>query len=267
MSLLEVDHMKTEASENKLLFISDVHLGGFSRSENKLIEKRLIRFIDFCENNDYKIHILGDLFDYWMEYPNYKPGVGENLLERFHAYNYRTGPTLYITGNHDNWTNGYFKTLGFEVERNHRFLQVNGKKVMLLHGDGLENPTFDLQRPLFHRLLRDSRFIKLYQTVLPPAAGIKVMKNFSRLARAREVSETEKNLNNWAQNELERRETDLIICGHDHTPRMLRFSFGTFINLGTFYEHQTVATYNNREFSLVVWDDATGNLKPFTAPD
>ena len=248
-----------------MLFISDVHLGGFSRSENQDVEEKLIQFVDFCEKNGYKIHILGDLFDYWMEYPNYKPELAEDLLHRFNKYNSSTGSTLYITGNHDNWTNGYFKTIGFEVEKNHRFLQVEGKKIMLLHGDGLENPSFGLKRPLFHRFLRNSSFIKIYQTVLPPTTGIKVMKKFSRIARAREVTETEKNLNNWAQNELERSETDLIICGHDHTPRMIRYSFGTFINLGTFYEHQTVATYNNGEFSLVVWDDTVGKLKPFTA--
>ncbi len=257
--------MKTETSENKLLFISDAHLGGFSRSENKKVEEKLIKFIDFSEKNGYKIHILGDLFDYWMEYPNSKPDLGEELLRRFKEYNSRTGSTLYITGNHDNWTNGYFKTIGFEVERNHRFLHVEGKKIMLLHGDGLDNPSFGLKRPLFHRFLRNPSFIKLYQTVLPPVAGLKVMKKFSRIARSREVTETEKNLNNWAQWELERSETDLIICGHDHTPRMIRFSFGTFINLGTFYEHQTVATYNNGEFSIVVWDDTVGKLKPFTA--
>jgi UDP-2,3-diacylglucosamine pyrophosphatase LpxH len=138
---------------------------------------------------------------------------------------------------------------------------------MLLHGDGLEDPAFNLSRPLFHRLLRHPRFIKIYQTLLPPAVGIEVMRNFSRVARAREVSETEKNLNKWAEKQLEQTDTDYIICGHDHTPRNIGFSFGTLINLGTFYEHQTVAVYNNGDFSLVIWDDAAETLQSFTAPN
>lgn len=249
---------------NKSLFISDAHLGGFSPSINRRVELELIDLIDFCETNNYEIHILGDLFDYWMEYPNYKPELAKDLLLRFDNYNRDTGSTLYITGNHDNWTNGYFKTIGFEVESNHRFLHLDEKKVMLLHGDGLDDPSFGLHRPLFHRLLRNSTFIKIYQTLLPPAAGLQVMKKFSRIARAREVDETEKNLNKWAEKELERSDTDFIICGHDHTPRILEFGFGTFINLGTFYEHHTVAEYNNGNFSLVTWNPTAGQLQPFT---
>lgn len=256
--------MNSSTTEKKLLFISDVHLGGFSPSENERVENDLIDFIDFCEANNYKIHILGDLFDYWMEYPDTKPDLAKDLLKRFDDYNETTGSTLYITGNHDNWTNGYFKTIGFEVERNHRFLDVDGAKVMLLHGDGLENPTFGLRRPLFHRVLRNPTFIKAYQTILPPAAGLEVMRKFSRVARVREVSETEKNLNKWAEKELERSDTDLIICGHDHTPRRMDFRFGTFINLGTFYEHHTLAEYNNGIFSLVKWKQEAGQLQPFT---
>lgn len=247
---------------DKKLFISDAHLGGFSETKNRQIEQELIHLIDYCEENEYDIFILGDLFDYWMEYPGHKPSLGEALLQRFKAFNDKTGTTLYITGNHDNWTNGYFRTIGFDIEENHRFLDLDGKKIMLLHGDGLEDPSFNLARPLFHRLLRNPSFVKMYQTLLPPDAGLDVMKKFSRLARSREVSETEKNLNNWAKFELEASDTDYILCGHDHTPRILNYDFGTFINLGTFYQHRSVAAYNNSEFSLVSWDDGARQLTP-----
>lgn len=257
--------MSKHKTAGKKLFVSDAHLGGFSDTKNKQIEQELIHLIDFCEVNGFEIYILGDLFDYWMEYPGHKPNLGEALLRRFKTFNAnKTGPTLYITGNHDNWTNGYFKTIGFEVEKNHRFLNIEGKKIMLLHGDGLEDPSFKLSRPLFHRLLRNRSFVKMYQTLLPPKAGLDVMKRFSRLARLREVSETEKNLNNWAKKELETSDTDFILCGHDHTPRMLNYDFGTFINLGTFYQHRSVAAYNNNKFSLVTWDDGVRQLTPQT---
>lgn len=248
---------------DKLLFISDAHLGGFSDAKNKDIEQQLINLVDYCELEGYKIYILGDLFDYWMEYPNHTPDLGRDLLKRFKSYNNVTGETLFITGNHDNWTNGHFKTLGFEVEKNHRFLNVEGKKTLLLHGDGLTDSSFQLRRPLFHRLLRNQNFVKAYQSILPPSTGLSVMKKFSQIARSREVSETEKKLNKWAKDELERSETDVILCGHDHTPRMQKYDFGTFINLGTFYEHKSAVSYNNNDFSLVIWDDQAKQLQPF----
>lgn len=246
----------------KKLFVSDAHLGGFDEAINKKIETELIHLVDFCEEHNYEIYILGDLFDYWMEYPNYKPALGEALLERFERYNLNTGSTLYITGNHDNWNNGYFKKIGFTIEKNHHFLDLGGKKTMLLHGDGLDDPSFNLPRPLFHRVLRNPSFVNLYQSVLPPEAGLDVMMKFSRLARSREVTEAEKNLNKWAKKQLKNSDTDFILCGHDHTPRRLDYNFGTFINLGTFYQHKSVAAYNNNELSLVTWNDAARQLTP-----
>lgn len=250
-------------TSGKKLFVSDAHLGGFDQSRNKQIELELIHLIDYCEENDFDIHILGDLFDYWMEYPGHNPDLGKSLLQRFEAYNSKTGATLYITGNHDNWTNGYFNTLGFDLEMNHRHILLNGEKALLMHGDGLADPSFKLSRPLFHRLLRNSKFVKAYQTVLPPKAGLSVMKVFSRLARMRENSETEKKLNKWAEKELKTKDTGVIICGHDHVPRILSFDFGTFINLGTFYQHRSMAAYNNSKLSLVMWDEEARQLKPF----
>ena len=129
-------------------------------------------------------------------------------------------------------------------------------------GDGLDDPSFNLQRPLFHRVLRNPTFVKLYQTVLPPETGLDIMMKFSRLARSREVTEAEKNLNMWAKKQLKSSDIDFILCGHDHSPRRLNFDFGTFLNMGTFYQHKSVATYNNSELSLVTWNDATRQLTP-----
>lgn len=254
----------TRTPADKILFISDVHLGGFQEVQNKDLENELIHLIDFCEQNKYKIYILGDLFDYWMEYPGHTPGIAKASQERFKAYNSNTGTTLYITGNHDNWTNGYFESLGFDIEKNYRYLQKEGKNILMLHGDGLDDPSLQLPRPLLHRFLRHPAFVKLYQAMLPPKTGLKAMKIFSRWTRSRENLESEKKvLNKWAENLLQKTDTDIIICGHDHFPRILNFDFGTFINLGTFYQHKTIATYNNGKFSLVVWDNAVRQLKPF----
>lgn len=253
-----------EILSDKLLFISDVHLGGFTEDTDRKLEQELIHLIDYCMEYDYRIFILGDLFDYWMEYPNHKPALGEDILERFKAFNNSRDPAVFITGNHDNWTNGYFKSLKFDVEKNHRKLQTRRANILLLHGDGLDDPSFRLPRPLMHKVLRDPLFIRIYQTLLPAELGLKLMKWFSRWMRSREQTGLEEiRLNKWSKTELKSSDTDVIICGHDHSPRVIKYDFGTFINLGTFYQHKTIATYNNGKFSLVVWDNAVRQLKPF----
>lgn len=250
--------------QDTYLFLSDVHLGGFSKKKNKQIEDGLIALIEYCHNRQIRIAVLGDLFDYWMEYPDAIPEIGKELLDCFEKYNQKMGATIYITGNHDNWTKSHFEERGFDVISEQKTVALSGKKVMLLHGDGLRHERYNLPRPAMHRLLRDPGFIKLYQRLFPPKAGITLMKYFSRLNRAlsSEGGNQEK-LNKWAETELKTSDTDIIICGHDHTPRVKTFNFGTYINLGTFCHTRTVAVYNNKSISLVTWDEINRELKPF----
>ena len=63
-------------SEQPSIFISDVHLGAFDKAKEAEVENDLITLINYCCAHKIKIYILGDLFDYWMEYPMYL------LLER-----------------------------------------------------------------------------------------------------------------------------------------------------------------------------------------
>ncbi|HBQ60690.1 MAG TPA: UDP-2,3-diacylglucosamine diphosphatase, partial [Balneolaceae bacterium] len=51
------------------IFLSDVHLGAFSAKTNKQIEEDLLALIEYCKQRHIELHILGDLFDYWMEFP------------------------------------------------------------------------------------------------------------------------------------------------------------------------------------------------------
>ncbi|MDZ7693092.1 MAG: metallophosphoesterase family protein [Balneolaceae bacterium] len=256
--------MDEYSAAQPLLFLSDAHLGGFSHEKNEEIERQLIHLLDYCQQNNIKLFVLGDLFDYWMEYPNHVPELANQLNARFKSYNKTLGPTLYITGNHDNWTRSYFEEIGFRVEPDYRFIKAGEQKLLLLHGDGLLNGQQNLRRPPMHRLLRNKIFISYYQKVLPPAAGLWVMKWFSRLNRLfGGIREDEIPLNRWAEKTLEESDKDIIICGHDHFPRKKKFRFGTYLNLGTFYKHQTVALYNNNHVDLVVWNDRKRQLDIF----
>ena len=67
------------------VFISDVHLGAFSRDSNDNIGHELVALITHCKKEHIEINILGDLFDYWMEYPEkgFVPKLGKNVLDAF----------------------------------------------------------------------------------------------------------------------------------------------------------------------------------------
>lgn len=250
--------------EQPLLFISDVHLGGFSKEENARIESELIQLINYCQRNEIRLAVLGDLFDYWMEYPNHIPKLGARLLDRFEDFNQALGPTLYLTGNHDNWTRDHLTERGFYLEHEQQTFSINGETVMALHGDGLSNPEYELARPTMHRLLRSDSFVDLFQRIFPAKVGISIMKYFSRITRRMDWDpQKEERLNEWSKRLLDKSEVDIVLCGHDHIPRRKQFPFGTYINLGTFYEHRTMAYYNKGAISLVFWEPNTQSLNKF----
>lgn len=250
--------------DTRLLLVSDAHIGAFDPPKNNRIERELIALVDFAEEHGFRIAILGDLFDYWMEYPDFHPDLAPDLLERMERFN-RHSPILYITGNHDNWTGSYLRECGFDLEQDYRLLEQDGMRTLLHHGDGMAAPRFSLPRPRMHRLLRDPRFIRLYQALFPPRLGLSLMRWFSRTSRYLEepLEERTASLNRWAEEQLAATDVDVIICGHDHVPRVLQFGHGRYINLGAFCTHGTVATYTNAEWQLVEWDSRHRNLLNF----
>jgi UDP-2,3-diacylglucosamine pyrophosphatase LpxH len=197
-----------------------------------------------------------------MEYPNWVPKIGTTLLNRFEEFNKKLGPTLYITGNHDNWTREHLIERGFFLEHEYQIFSINDQKMMALHGDGLSDADWSLERPAMHQFLRNHSFVHRFQSIFPPRLGISLMKYFSRVTRMMDwESQKEEKLNEWSKDQLNKTDLDIILCGHDHVPRMKQFPFGTFINLGTFYQHRTMAYYNKNAISLVCWEPETQSLK------
>ena len=91
------------------------------------------------------------------------------------------------------------------------------------------------------------------------------MKNYKVLiVTANYYPEISEELKKHAKRVLGEKDIDVIIMGHDHIPRVETFSEGTYINLGTFFYHKTVALYNNGEYQLVRWRASDKEFVPFT---
>ncbi|MEX0680833.1 MAG: metallophosphoesterase [Balneolales bacterium] len=249
------------------LFLSDVHLGAFSKVKNLELEQQIIRLISFCEEHDLNIILLGDFFDYWMEYPGYIPDIGKQVMKRFYEHHRLTDShTLYLTGNHDNWTTGYLERLGFDVEHEYRIIDNGEVTFMVLHGDGLNDPDMNLPRPATHRLLRKPYFTSMYQRLLPPRAGLACMKWFSGCKRIIEKKSSAQNqrkmLDSWAKHKVIDDDTiQAIVYGHHHSPFLWSQQGNVCMNCGYFGRDKTAGLYTNREFSIVTWNSDTYSLQ------
>ncbi len=249
------------------IFISDVHLGSTSPQSEQKTEQALLTLIQYSIENKAALYILGDLLDYWMEYPqkNFVPQFANTVLDAFEEYNKTIQPAIFVTGNHDNWTFGHFKERGFDVEEEFRIVTIGDQKILLMHGDGFYNGSPKLKRPFFHRVLRNSTFISVFQNIFPPKYGLALMKTFSNTTRKRECKNPIP-LNNHVQTILNYPEIDFVLTGHDHVPRKETFKDGCYINLGTFFDDRSIAIYNNDTFNLVRWMASTKEFVPFSEP-
>lgn len=243
------------------IFFSDVHLGAFSRKKNSLLENEIITLVRYCKKHSIQIHILGDLFDYWMECPDFIPELGKKLLDEFEQYNKNLRAT-FITGNHDYWTISHFSDRGFAVHSEELILSFGDKKILLFHGDGLANKNFGLPRPRLNHFLRNHLFVKAYQQIFSGKTANTIMKKFSDFTRDHENFSPER-LSLWSKSFFKHNQMDYIITGHDHVPRVETFEYGTYLNCGAFYRDQTVVRYTNNRFEIVVWNGNRQMFEPY----
>lgn len=242
------------------LFISDVHIGAFDQAKESELSDELQSLIRWCQKERIKLHVLGDLFDYWMEHRDYIPPLGSEILSCFKSYHEAVGSTFYITGNHDYWTSGHFKDCGFTVFTDPVTISLDKKMILLFHGDGAGSLGKEFRRPLLHRILRHSAFVELYKTILSGEQANLIMKKFSTFTRDPLDVNPEK-LNRWACRLLQTRAEDAMIAGHDHVARAETFYGKTYINCGAFHTDKTLARYKNGTFDLVMWNSGNRQLE------
>lgn len=247
----------TPEPDRRILIVADVHLGGFSQAVNKEIEESFLKLLDYCRENCTQLIILGDLFDYWMEYPGSRPVIAEKVVCRLTQMAADGFPILYITGNHDNWMHSFFSDQGIDIEHEYRIVTWNGRRVLLLHGDGLANQAWEMPRPKLHRLLRNSSFVTMYQKIFPEPVGLWLMKWFSKLSGLKPSRKTRENLDLWCRRILEDGLTDVVICGHHHYRRDEKLMHRRYLNTGNFFADRSLILYANNEFHPVTWNDAS----------
>lgn len=250
---------------SETLFVSDVHLGGYDSLQNKEIEHDFLLLLTWCKKQNVTVVLLGDIFDYYMQYGAYTPEIAQRTLAWFKEYHSgkANGSTLYITGNHDNWDFGALKQAGFDTEHEFRFYRTStNSTVMLMHGDGLSEPAFRFHRPLFHRVLRNPYFIKIFKAFTGGESGNNIMKIFSNWSRKNDDGDNhdKAHLDTNAIRILSELPIDVLICGHHHETRDITSGNKHYINTGAFFSERTACLYTNGSFQLVKWNGANNTI-------
>ncbi len=121
----------------RALFVADAH---FHIRRDEAEERRLALFIDLLDAHAGTPHVvlLGDIFDFWFDYPHFVMKGYEPLLAALDRLRTAGSRVHFVGGNHDIWAAGYLhRRLGSAASGGPVDLELDGKRVRCQHGDGL----------------------------------------------------------------------------------------------------------------------------------
>lgn len=263
-SLPALDEIKMSPT---VYFASDAHFGAGSRESQAARVSRFANWVATLED-DAILYLVGDVFDYWVDYPTYMPKLHMEVLYALRRAMERGVEVIFVGGNHDIWADRFFRdTLGVPTLESGAVIEHQGVRVRLHHGDGLLSG--DLAYKAFRALVRHPVVIFLAKCIHP-----EVLHRFadwiSRNSRMRDrstPSELLERIEGYARSH-DHSDVDHLVIGHIHTPLQRRFegSAGAwqFNCLGDWIGHFTAGRLHAGNLELV-HVRADGSTEPHAA--
>lgn len=244
----------------KLFFASDFHLGAPSHQESKIREQKIIRWLDYIADEAAAIFLVGDIFDFWFEYGEVIPKGFIPFISKISQLRERGIPVLFFTGNHDLWMKDYFTVeLGIPVYQHPIEISVEGKKILVGHGDGLGpgDQTYKVLKKVF-----TNPFAQWLFRWLHPDLGIRLAKAWSGHSRITNIAKNENHFlgdDEWLWQyckDLEKRvHHDFYIFGHRHLPLQLDAGKNaTYFNLGEWVSQNTYLEFDGTKANLLTFE-------------
>jgi UDP-2,3-diacylglucosamine hydrolase len=221
-------------------FISDAHLGiDFGVAGAR--EAHLIEFLKSSADRMSHLFIVGDLFDFWVEYREAIRPVFFNILHVLRSLVESGIQIHYLAGNHDFALGNFLpETIGIQLHQDWYRTTLQGKLLHIQHGDGVL--ASDVGYRVLKRILRNKTNQRLFR-LLHPNLGVKIAQSMSLKSRnsAREELAIE-NLPEYRDRarEITEKGPDIVVFGHTHHPRLHHFEDSkTYCNTGEWIHRYT----------------------------
>ena len=260
-----------------IYFLSDAHLGSLAIERGWAQQKKLIDMLEMMSEDAVSIYMLGDMFDFWMEYfiRDKKKRQFSPFCKELRKLKKRGIHVHIFTGNHDLWTfGGLAQMTGAEIHYEPFTIIRYGKALYLAHGDGLvpsswetlypKNVQKQIKRFMWLRDIFHNPTLQFLFRCLPPAWGNKFGYEWAKRSRLKEIAhpcpykgEDKEELVLFAkEQEKQHNHRDYYIFGHRHIELDLQIAkdsrvviLGDCFKLWTYakLDHQGRLTLHNYE--------------------
>jgi UDP-2,3-diacylglucosamine hydrolase len=212
-------------------FVSDLHLGADYRHAKPDREAHFRRFLETRAAEGTHLFILGDLFEFWMEYEDYIPKHHFGTLAALERLVAKGVEVHYVSGNHDFNLGRFFSdTLGIKVYHRPVPVELQGRKLLLLHGDGLAKSDWK------YRIAKGVTlhpFTTACFKLIHPDWGMSLARSLSRLSRDQHGNRSRMlPLYEAAGRRLLKNGYDVVMHGHTHAGFVRQVPEGTYVNTG-----------------------------------
>tara|TARA_R110002049_G_scaffold28018_1_gene96067 strand:- start:104299 stop:105069 length:771 start_codon:yes stop_codon:yes gene_type:complete len=240
----------------KVYFSSDNHLGAPTMEQSRPREKKFVAWLDTVKHDAAAIFLLGDLFDFWMEYKSVIPKGFTRTFGKLAELSDAGIPIYYFVGNHDLWMNGYFEEeLNIPVFHKPQQFTFNTTSFFIGHGDGLGPGDKGYKRM---KKVFTNPIAKWFYRWVHPDWGVRLAQYFSvknKMISGDEdvkfLGEDKEWLVQYAKRKLEQQHYDYFVFGHRHLPLEIDLNEkSTYVNLGDWISYYTYAVFDGEKLQL-----------------
>lgn len=243
--------------KNTVYFISDAHFG-ISLDGCNDREEHFFKLLDEISDSMSTLYIIGDLFDFWIEYANAIRPDYFNVLYHLKLLVDSGVEVHYLAGNHDFALGSFLpEKIGITIHPNDFTTTIQGKKVYLFHGDGLLRKDFGYR--VLKRILRN-KFNQWLYKLIHPDIGVRLGSFCSGSSRKylgpRFLEAFKKEYRDHAKEYL-LKGNEIVIFSHTHSGELVQFPSGLYCNTGAWLVHYNYASMKDGELKL--WSYAPGS--------
>ena len=214
------------------IFISDIHLGCSPTDALPNREELLSQKLKEWQNSASHVFLLGDVFEFWMEYNSFIPKEHFWFLAELKNLVAAGVEVHYLPGNHDfNLGDFFSKQLGIIVHEDEIQISIQGKNLYLVHGDGIAKS--DWKYRIIKKIIKHPLSNWIFK-LLHPDWGMFLARLVSQTSRDHGSHQStpydEYEIAAWDL--LEKNNADIVIHGHTHRPHIKTKNDKVYANSG-----------------------------------